>query len=39
LVWLAAIPAPDGALIVFVFIAAIDQVAAIAVRFGAAPLA
>jgi hypothetical protein len=37
LVWLAAIPAPDGALIVF--IAAIDQVAAIAVRFGAAPLA
>jgi transposase len=38
-IWLGALPAPNGALIVILVVAARDQVAAIAVSFRAAPLA
>jgi hypothetical protein len=38
-IWLGALPAPNGALIVILLVAARDQVAAIAVSFRAAPLA
>ena len=38
-IWLSALPAPNGALIVILLVAARDQVVAIAVSFRAAPLA